>query len=83
VRRVTVSPIGPHAWTGAPETSTEAHMLTRQTFGIPGLLGAVLLLAWLIGFLVLGLHGMPFHLLVPIAGLLMIAQGVRRVNHED
>ena len=58
-------------------------MLTRQTLGIPGILGAILLAVWLVGFLVLGLHGMPFHLLVPISGLLMIGQGIRRVDHED
>ena len=57
-------------------------MLTRRTLGVPGLLGAVLLAAWVLGFLVLGMHG-RFHLLVPIAGLLLIGQGVRRVNQDD
>ncbi len=57
-------------------------MLTRQTLGIFGLLGALLLLAWVVGFLVLGMHGV-FHLLVPIAALLILFQGVRRVDHED
>jgi hypothetical protein len=57
-------------------------MITRQTLGIPGLLGAVLLIAWAIGFLVLGMHGL-FHLLVPAAGVLIIAQGIRRVNTDD
>jgi hypothetical protein len=57
-------------------------MLTRQTLGIPGLLGALLLLAWVVGFLVLGMHGL-IHLLVPIGGLLVIMQGVRRVDHDD
>jgi len=57
-------------------------MLTRQTLGIPGILGALLLLVWVIGFLMLGMHGV-FHLLVPIAGLLIVMQGVRRVNTDD
>jgi hypothetical protein len=58
-------------------------MLTRQTLGIPGLLGVILLLTWLVGFLVLGVHGKLFHLLVPLSGLLIIAQGVRRIDHEE
>jgi hypothetical protein len=58
-------------------------MITRQTLGIPGLLGALLLLVWVVGFLVLGMHGMPFHLLVPIAGVLIVMQGIRRVNTDD
>jgi hypothetical protein len=58
-------------------------MLTRQTMGIPGFLGALLLLAWAFGFLVLGMHGPLYHLLVPAAGVLILAQGIRRVNHED
>lgn len=58
-------------------------MITRQSIGIPGLLGAVLLLVWAVGFVVLGLHGTLYHLLVPAAGLLIIAQGVRRVNTDD
>lgn len=57
-------------------------MLTRQTLGIPGMLGALVLLAWAFCFLVLGLHGKLFHLLVPIAGLLIIVQGVRRLDRE-
>ena len=57
-------------------------MLTRQTLGLPGLLGAILLIAWAFGFIVLGMHGI-FHLLVPVSALLIIGQGVRRVNTED
>ena len=57
-------------------------MITRQTLGIPGLLGALLLITWAFGFLVLGQHGL-FHVLVPVAGALIIAQGIRRVNTED
>jgi hypothetical protein len=58
-------------------------MLTRQTIGIPGLLGAILLLVWAFGFIVLGVHGTVYHLLVPISGLLMISQGIRRLNREE
>jgi len=58
-------------------------MLTRQTMGIPGLLGAILLIGWAFGFIVLGMHGPLYHLLVPVAGLLIIGQGIRRLNHED
>lgn len=57
-------------------------MLTRQTLGIPGLLGAIVLLAWAFCFLVLGIHGAMFHLLVPLAALLIIVQGVMRVNAD-
>ena len=57
-------------------------MLTRQTLGIPGSLGALALLAWVFGFLVLGVHSPMFHLLVPIAGVLILAQGIRRVDHD-
>ena len=58
-------------------------MITRHSIGIPGLLGAVLLLVWAVGFVVLGMHGPLYHLLVPAAAVLMIAQGVRRVNTDD
>ena len=54
-------------------------MLTRRTLGSPGFLGAALLLAWAFCFIVLGLHGTRFHLLVPLAALLILAQGIRRV----
>jgi hypothetical protein len=56
-------------------------MLTRQTLGIPGLLGALLLLVWVVGFLLLGMHGL-FHLLVPVAVVLILMQGVMRVDHD-
>ncbi len=57
-------------------------MLTRQTLGIPGLLGALLLLVWLVGFVVFKAHGV-FHVLVPVAAVLILAQGVRRVAADD
>ena len=58
-------------------------MLTRQTLGLPGLLGVILLAAWLVGFIVFGIHGPMYHLLVPVAGLLIIGQGIRRLNNDD
>ena len=57
-------------------------MLTRRTLGIPGLLGAVLLIAWAFGFLVLGMHGGFYHLLFPVAVLLILVQVVSRVNTD-
>jgi hypothetical protein len=54
-----------------------------RTVGIPGLVGAVLLLVWAFGFLVLGMHGTLYHLLVPVAALLIVVQGVRKVNEGD
>jgi len=57
-------------------------MLTRRTLGIPGLLGAIVLLAWAFCFFVLGVHGTLFHLLVPLAALLIITQGVLRLNTD-
>jgi len=58
-------------------------MLTRRTLGVPGFLGAILLVAWAFCFIVLGVHGTLFHLLVPVAGLLIIAQGIRRLSTDD
>ena len=58
-------------------------MLTRRTLGIPGLLGVLVLATWAFCFIVLGIHGALFHLLVPLAGLLMIGQGIRRLNMDD
>ena len=57
-------------------------MLTRHTLGIPGLLGVILLAVWAFCFFVLGVHGTLFHLLVPLAGLLIIAPGVLRLNTD-
>ena len=53
----------------------EVLVLTRQTMGLPGLLGVIVLAAWLIGFVVFGIHGPLYHLLVPLAGLLIIGRG--------
>ena len=54
-----------------------------RTVGVPGLLGAILLVVWAFGFLILGVHGSTYHLLVPLAGALIILQGVLRVNAAD
>ena len=48
-------------------------------FGPLGLLGFLILAAWLIGFLVLGFHGGFFHVLFPVGLILCIAQYVRRL----
>ncbi len=53
-----------------------------QALGVPGLLGVLLLAAWMVGWILLGMHDFPFHLLVPTSFLLLIAQGVRRI-HAD
>jgi hypothetical protein len=59
------------------------HALTRSTLGVPGLIGAVLLLAWLVGWAVFGVHAGLFHLLVPAGLFLILLQGVRRVNASE
>jgi hypothetical protein len=51
----------------------------RQTIGIVGALAALTLLVWAIGWLFLGWHAGLFHLLVPLAIVLTIAQVARRV----
>ena len=52
-------------------------MLDR--IGVLGVLGLIIFIGWAIGWLVFGLHEGLYHLLLPIAAALMIAQGVRRV----
>ena len=47
--------------------------------GILGILGIIIFLAWFIGWVFLGFHDGLYHLLFPIAVVLMVAQGVRRV----
>ena len=54
--------------------------LSRQTVGVLGALGVVVLLVWAAGFLLFGVHGGGWHVLVPIGALLVVAQGVRRVS---
>ena len=58
------------------------HALSRITLGVPGLVGALLLLAWVVGWALLGMHRGPFHLLVPAGLLLVLFQAVRRVNAD-
>jgi hypothetical protein len=53
----------------------------RQRFGVLGVLGVLILLVWVIGFLVLGFHEGFFHLLVPLGIVVIAAQMVRRVAH--
>jgi hypothetical protein len=53
--------------------------LTRRTFGIPGALGALILLVWAIGWIGLGWHDGPYHALVPIGIVLVLIQFGRRV----
>jgi hypothetical protein len=53
-----------------------------RTVGVPGLLGAALLLVWLVGWTLFGAHASGFHALVPVGLALIIVQGVRRVNAE-
>lgn len=54
--------------------------MLRQRFGILGTLGAILLIVWAIGFLVLGFHDGLWHVLFPVGGVMLIVQGVLRVN---
>jgi hypothetical protein len=58
------------------------HALSRFTLGVAGLAGAVLLLAWLVGWAVFGVHAAAFHALVPAGLVLLLLQGVRRVNAD-
>ena len=58
--------------------------LSRQTVGIAGLLGVVILGVWALGFLVFGVHGRGWHVLVPVGIVLIIAQAVMRMStHSD
>jgi hypothetical protein len=52
-------------------------MLARV--GILGFLGFLIFVAWFVGWIFLGYHDGLYHLLFPIAVVLMVAQGVRRV----
>ncbi|HEY0776960.1 MAG TPA: hypothetical protein VGD56_03245 [Gemmatirosa sp.] len=61
-----------------------AQPLTRGSIGILGAAGALLLIVWVVGFVLFGVHGRGWHVLVPVAIVLIIAQGVRRLNvHGD
>lgn len=54
--------------------------LSRQTIGLPGVLGVFLLAVWAFGFLVLHVHARGWHLLVPVGVFLVLTQAVRRLN---
>ena len=56
--------------------------MLRRRFGILGTLGAILLAVWVIGFFFFGFHEGFWHLLVPVGGVMLIAQGVLRLNAE-
>ena len=53
--------------------------MTRQTFGIPGTLGLLILLVWAVGWIVFGWHDGLYHALVPVAVVLILVQFTRRV----
>lgn len=57
-----------------------AQLHARQTFGILGALGALLLVVWVVGFVLFGVHAALWHVLVPVGAVLLISQGVLRVN---
>jgi len=52
----------------------------RDTVGVPGLLGLVILIVWLVGWMLLGMHNWPWHFLFPLGVALLIVQLVRRVD---
>jgi hypothetical protein len=52
----------------------------RQTVGIPGLLGIIILVVWAIGWIFLGFHEHFYHALVPVGIILLLSQVVRRVD---
>jgi hypothetical protein len=52
-------------------------MLDR--IGILGILGFLIFVAWFVGWIFLGFGDGLYHLLFPVAVVLMIAQGVRRI----
>ena len=54
----------------------------RRNLGVLGALGAVIVLAWAIGWLVLGYHDGLYHALLPVGVLLILVQAVRRVDAE-
>lgn len=60
-----------------------SHPLDRHTVGAVGALGALLVVVWAVGFLLLGLHARGWHVLLPAGAVLIIAQGVRRLNAPD
>ena len=54
--------------------------MNRATFGVLGVLGVVILLVWAVGWILLGMHDGPWHVLFPVGVLFLLLQVVRRVN---
>lgn len=65
-----------------PDHMSSPH-LSRATVGIPGLVGVLVLLVWLVGWAAFGMHAGGWHVLVPVGAFLLLLQGVRRVNTYD
>lgn len=54
-------------------------MSTRLHFGIPGVLGALIFVAWAFGWMFLDLRDGPYHILAAVGAFLMLVQVVRRI----
>ena len=52
----------------------------RQTVGIPGLLGIIILVVWAVGWIVFGVYAKFYHALFLVGVVLLLAQVVRRVD---
>jgi hypothetical protein len=59
---------------------TDSGGTMRENVGIPGLLGILILLTWLVGFIVFGFHAGLYHALVPVGIVLCLVQVTRRLN---
>lgn len=51
----------------------------RQTLGVPGVLGILAILAWVVCWLVLAIESPWIHALVPLGIVLLVAQMTRRL----
>ena len=54
--------------------------MSRDTFGVLGLLGILVLVVWAVGWILLGMHEGPWHVLFGVGVVLLLLQVVRRVN---
>ena len=52
----------------------------RQTVGIPGLLGIIILVVWAVGWIVFGVYAKLYHALFLVGVVLLLSQVVRRVD---
>lgn len=52
----------------------------RETVGVPGLLGIIILVVWAVGWIFFGLHEHFYHALFPVGVILLLSQVVRRVD---